>query len=89
MKGWLIMEEIIQELVNCILSIIGMFVFVIILGMFVATVDSFNSPTEQETCSELVRAVNQRTLTDNDDRIITWNSIAGRQIARQCRMYIK
>ena len=83
------MKEIIQELVNWILSIIAMIVFVIMFGMFATTVNSFNNPTEQETCSELVRAVSQHTLTDNDNKIITWNSIEGKQIASQCRMYIK
>ena len=83
------MKEIIQELVNSILSIIAMIVFVIIFGMFATTVNSFNNPTEQETCSKLVRAVNQHTLTDNDNRIITWDSIEGKQISRQCRIYVK
>ena len=83
------MKEIIQELVNSILSIIAMIVFVIIFGMFATTVNSLNNPTEQETCSKLVRAVNQHTLTDNDNRIITWDSIEGKQISRQCRIYVK
>lgn len=83
------MKEIIQELVNWILSIIAMIVFVIMFGMFATTVNSFNNPTEQETCSKLVRGVNQHMLTDNDNRVIIWDSIEGKQIARQCRMYIK
>lgn len=83
------MKEIIQELTNWILSIIAMIIFVIMFGMITVTVDSFNNPTEQETCSKLVRAVNQHTLTNNDNKIITWNSIEGKQIARQCRVYIK
>ena len=83
------MKKIIQELVNWVLSIIAMIVFVIMFGMIATTINSFSNPTEQEACSELVRGVNQHTLTDNDNRIITWNSIEGKQIARQCRMYIK
>lgn len=83
------MKEIIQELVNWVLSIIAMIVFVIMFGMIAATINTFNNPTKQEVCSELVRGVNQHTLTDNDNKIITWNSIEGKQIARQCRMYIK
>ena len=43
----------------------------------------------EESCPSLVRAINNQTLRDNDNRIITWNSIEGKQITRQCRMYIK
>lgn len=82
------MKEIIQELVEWILSIIAMIVFVIMFGMIAATFNSLSKPTEQETCSELIRGVNQHTLTDYDNRVITWNSIEGKQIARQCRMYV-
>ncbi len=83
------MKEIIEELVNWILSIIAMIVFIIMFGMIATTISNFNNPTEQEICSELVRGLNQHTLTNNDDMIITWDSIEGKQIARQCRVYIK
>lgn len=83
------MKEIIQELTDWILSIIAMIVFVIMFGMIATTINSFNKPTEQELCSELIRGVNQHTLTNNDDIIITWDSIEGKQISRQCIMYIK
>lgn len=43
----------------------------------------------EESCPSLVRAINNQTLRDRDNRVITWNSIEGKQIARQCRMYIK
>lgn len=62
-----------------------LFVLFVVFGNLITTRDV---PPE-ENCASLVRAINQRTLVDNDNRVITWNSIEGKQIARQCRMYIK
>lgn len=62
-----------------------LFVLSIIFNGLITTRDV---PLE-ESCPSLARAINNQTLRDRDNRIITWNSIEGKQIARQCRAYIK
>ena len=62
-----------------------LFVLSIVFSNLITTKDV---PIE-ESCPSLTRAINNQTLRDRDNRVITWNSIEGKQIARQCRMYIK
>lgn len=64
------------------------FLFVF-LGIILSNVITTKDVPIEESCPALISAINHQTLRDNDNRIITWDSIEGKQISRQCRMHIK
>lgn len=39
------------------------------------------------TCMRLGEGINTGSLIDGDGRAITWDSIEGQQVSRQCRIY--
>ena len=65
------------------------FCFLFVLGIVLSNVITTKDVPIEENCLALISAINNQTLRDNDNKIITWDSIEGKQISRQCRMYIK
>lgn len=65
------------------------FLFLFVLGIVLSNVITTKDVPIEESCPALISAINNQTLRDNDNRIITWDSIEGKQVARQCRMHIK
>lgn len=65
------------------------FCFLFVLSAVFSNVITTRDVPIEESCPALTRAINNQTLRDRDNRVITWDSIEGKQIVRQCRAYIK
>ena len=65
------------------------FCFLFVLSIVFSNIVTTKDVPIEENCPALISAINNQTLRDGDNRIITWDSIEGKQISRQCRMYIK
>lgn len=65
------------------------FCFLFVLSIVFSNIITTKDVPIEESCPALITAINNQTLRDGDNRTITWNSIEGKQIARQCRTYIK
>lgn len=65
------------------------FCFLFVLSVVFSNIITTKDVPIEESCPALTIAINNQTLRDRDNRVITWGSIEGKQIARQCRAYIK
>ena len=78
-----------NEIFTCLVKGIFYGFLFFVLGTVLSNIITTKDVPIGESCPALINAINNQTLRDNDNRIITWDSIEGKQISRQCRVYFK